>query len=126
VVLRDKGQGGNNPNNKNLEIHFKASNNEGSTFGNTMNLSNNLGLSILPRIVSSNKTVDIIWQYNSNVRVWSTFFTQSLDNGTTFDSVADILTTFSNAPVESQIRILNDNPSVLLNLLVKQIIKYYS
>ncbi len=47
IVWQDNGELGN------FDIFFKASGNEGDTFGSTKNLSNNNGESSVPQIISS-------------------------------------------------------------------------
>jgi hypothetical protein len=44
------------------DIFFKASGNEGSTFGSTKNLSNNDGDSSVPQIISSGDNIYVVWQ----------------------------------------------------------------
>jgi hypothetical protein len=44
------------------DIFFKASGNEGGTFGSTKNLSNNDGDSSVPQIISSGSNIYVVWQ----------------------------------------------------------------
>ncbi len=44
------------------DIFFKASGNEGATFGSTKNLSNNDGDSSVPQIISSGGNIYVVWQ----------------------------------------------------------------
>jgi hypothetical protein len=44
------------------DIFFKASGNEGDTFGSTKNLSNNDGDSSVPQIISSGGNIYVVWQ----------------------------------------------------------------
>jgi len=44
------------------DILFKASGNEGATFGSTKNLSNNDGDSSVPQIISSGGNIYVVWQ----------------------------------------------------------------
>jgi hypothetical protein len=76
VVWRDNTPGNN-------EIFFKASNNNGSTFNEIINLSNNAGASDSPHIAVSDKNVYVVWQDNTpgNDEV---FFSASDNNGSTF------------------------------------------
>ena len=46
----------------NSDVFFRASGNEGSSFGSTKNLSNNDGDSESPQIVSSGDKVYVVWQ----------------------------------------------------------------
>ena len=45
-----------------FDILFKASGNEGATFGSTKNLSNNDGDSSVPQIISSGGNIYVVWQ----------------------------------------------------------------
>jgi hypothetical protein len=47
------------------DILFKASGNEGATFGSTKNLSNNDGDSSVPQIISSGGNIYVVWQDNT-------------------------------------------------------------
>ncbi|MGH9878071.1 MAG: hypothetical protein ACRD5H_10570 [Nitrososphaerales archaeon] len=49
----------------NFEIYFRASNDNGSTFGTTVNLSNNAMGSENPRIVASGNNAYVVWQDKS-------------------------------------------------------------
>jgi hypothetical protein len=55
IVWQDKTPG-------NFDIFFKASGNEGATFGSTKNLSNNDGDSSVPQIISSGGNIYVVWQ----------------------------------------------------------------
>ena len=48
----------------NMEIFFAASNNNGTSFGTSINLSNNAGFSMIPQIVTSGNNVYVTWQDN--------------------------------------------------------------
>ena len=56
IVWQDNGELGN------FDIFFKASGNEGDTFGSTKNLSNNNGESSVPQIISSGGNIYVVWQ----------------------------------------------------------------
>jgi predicted neuraminidase len=55
IVCQDKTPG-------NSDIFFKASGNEGDSFGSTKNLSNNNGESSVPQIISSGGNIYVVWQ----------------------------------------------------------------
>ncbi len=59
IVWQDNGELGN------FDIFFKASGNEGDTFGSTKNLSNNNGESSVPQIISSGGNIYVVWQDNT-------------------------------------------------------------
>ena len=56
IVWQDNGELGN------FDIFFKASGNEGDSFGSTKNLSNNNGESSVPQIISSGGNIYVVWQ----------------------------------------------------------------
>jgi hypothetical protein len=70
----------------NKDIYFKRSVDNGITFGNTINLSNNPGGSLNPRMVASRSTSNlyVVWEHipGNNGEI---FFTRSTDSGQTFE-----------------------------------------
>jgi len=74
----------------NWEIFFRSSNDNGATFGNTVNLSNSAGESGRHRIAVSDNHVYVVWHYNADI-----FFRSSNDNGATFGNTVNL----SNNPV---------------------------
>jgi N,N-dimethylformamidase beta subunit-like, C-terminal len=75
----------------NRDIYFRRSADNGITFGETMNLSDNPGGSLNPSMVASRSTSNlyIVWEHipGNNGEI---FFTRSTDNGETFESPINI------------------------------------
>jgi hypothetical protein len=73
----------------NEDIFFRASNDNGSTFNNVINLSSNAGISDSPRMVVYDKNVYIVWRDNTpgNNEI---FFRASNDNGATFSGLVNL------------------------------------
>ena len=67
----------------NLDIFFAASNNNGTSFGTPINLSNNTGNSEDPQIAASGNNVYVTWQDNTPGNI-DIFFAASNNNGTSF------------------------------------------
>jgi hypothetical protein len=67
------------------EIIFRASNDNGETFGPTINLSNTSGSSVFPQITAVDDNVYVIWKDSTSV-----FFRASIDNGQTFGPVINL------------------------------------
>ncbi len=89
VAYWDENNLGTNP-----EIFFRASNDNGVTFGNTINLSNNQRDSTSAAIAASDNSVYVVWQdsspqnpgpYDGNYRNHDILFRASNDNGVTFN-----------------------------------------
>ncbi len=73
----------------NRQIFFKKSTDGGATFGGTINLSNNHGFSLYPKIDVSGGNINIVWQDNATGN-WDTYYTQSRDNGTVFYGIVNL------------------------------------
>jgi len=75
----------------NRDIYFKRSTDNGNTFGERINLSDNPGASLNPRMVASRSTSNlyVVWEHipGNNGEI---FFTRSTDNGKTFESPINI------------------------------------
>lgn len=56
---------------------FKKSTDGGTTFGSTINLSNNHGFSLYPKIDMSGSNINIVWQDNATGN-WDTNYTHIL------------------------------------------------
>jgi hypothetical protein len=69
------------------DILFKRSTDGGNTFGNTVNLSNDVGDSGLPIIAKSGSNLYILWSDFSNQDI---LFKRSADNGATFASTVNL------------------------------------
>ncbi len=89
VVWQDDSSG-------NKEIYFSRSTDNGATFGNVINLSNNPGESELPQIAASGNNVYVAWRdnafrnYEILPRTYEVLFVASNNNGATFSSAANL------------------------------------
>lgn len=84
----------------NFNIFFIKSTDGGSTFSKPLNLSNDPGLSYLPRIATDGKnSVYVTWTDNSSGN-YNIFFRKSVDGGASFDkpTILDDLKGVSNFP----------------------------
>jgi hypothetical protein len=86
-----------NPNEKNYDIFFKKSEDNGNTFSKPINLSNNPGFSEHPQIAVSKNGVFIVWADNTNSNNTEIMFTKSEDNGTTFSKVINLSNNLQNS-----------------------------
>ena len=89
------------------EIFFRASSDNGTTFGPTINLSNITGLSRNPQIAAVGDNVYVTWDDNT-LGNFEIFFRASDDNGQTFGPTINL----SNNPTDSflpQIAAVGDN-----------------
>src|SRR5215203_2172912 len=68
------------PNEKNYDIYFIKSEDNGNTFSKPINLSNNTGFSEHPQIAVSKKGIFIVWAENTNSNNTEIMFTKSEDN----------------------------------------------
>jgi hypothetical protein len=66
-------------------IYFKRSTDDGCTFGSTIDLGNQKGGSIDPKIAVSGNNVYVVWEHTPGNN-GAIFFTRSTDNGATFSS----------------------------------------
>ena len=67
----------------NIDIFFRASNNNGTSFGTPINLSNNTGISFNPQIAASGNNVYVTW-VDDTPGNFDIFFRASNNNGTSF------------------------------------------
>jgi hypothetical protein len=86
-----------NSNPKNYDIFFTKSEDNGTTFSEPLNVSNNTGFSEHPQIAVSNNGIFIVWADNTDSNNTEIMFTKSEDNGTTFSKVINL----SNNPYNS-------------------------
>ncbi|HEX2408458.1 MAG TPA: sialidase family protein, partial [Nitrososphaeraceae archaeon] len=86
-----------NSNEKNYDIFFKKSEDNGNTFSKPINLSNNPGFSEHPQIAVSKNGVFIVWADNTNSNNTEIMFTKSEDNGTTFSKVINLSNNSQNS-----------------------------
>ena len=74
------------------EILFKSSSNNGTTFGSVVNLSDNSGDSVFPRIALSNNNVYVVWEDKTIDGSGDILFRASSDGGATFGGLKKINT----------------------------------
>src|SRR5918993_5056768 len=86
-----------NSNEKNYDIYFKKSEDQGNTFSKPINLSNNTGFSEHPQIAVSKNGIFIVWADNTNSKNTEIMFTKSLDNRTTFGEVRNLSNNSKNS-----------------------------
>jgi hypothetical protein len=86
-----------NSNPKNYDIFFTKSEDNGTTFSEPLNVSNNTGFSEHPQIAVSKNGIFIVWADNTDSNNTEIMFTKSEDNGTTFSKVINL----SNNPYNS-------------------------
>ena len=84
-----------NPNN--YDIFFTKSEDNGTTFSDPLNLSNNTGFSEHPQIAVSKNGIFVVWADNTDSNNTEIMFTKSENNGTTFSKVMNL----SNNPFNS-------------------------
>jgi len=73
----------------NYDIFIKSSNDNGTTFGSSVNLSNNSGFSEHPQIAAYDNNVYAIWADDTSGNR-EVLFTRSVDNGTRFDKIKNL------------------------------------
>jgi hypothetical protein len=73
----------------NYDIFIKNSNDNGTTFGPSINLSNNSGFSEHPQIAAYDNNVYAIWADDTSGNR-EVLFTRSVDNGTSFDKIKNL------------------------------------
>jgi hypothetical protein len=73
----------------NYDIFMKNSNDNGTTFGSSVNLSNNSGFSEHPQIAAYDNNVYAIWADDTSGNR-EVLFTRSVDNGTSFDKIKNL------------------------------------
>ena len=99
----------NNAQEKYGQVFFTRSTDGGSTFDNTVNLSNKSGWSINPQIaVSQDNNVYVTWTNNAQEKYGQVFFTRSTDGGSTFDNTVN-LSNKSGWSINPQIAVSQDN-----------------
>src|SRR5215208_7379307 len=79
------------------EVKFAKSADNGATFTNARNLSNNTGISFDPRIAVSGSNVYVVWEDTTAAVSSDILLARSTNNGATFGVVQNL----SNSPVES-------------------------
>src|ERR671917_2078997 len=95
----------------NYDIFIKSSNDNGTTFGTSVNLSNNSGFSEHPQIATYDNNVYAIWADDTSGDR-EVLFTRSEDNGTTFDKIKNLSNNTSDS-FNQEIAVFGDNVYVV-------------
>src|SRR5215207_7055898 len=95
----------------NGDIYFKRSVDNGTSFGNTENLSNDNGKSYGAQIVISGNNIYVVWADDSTGN-GDIYFKRSVDNGTSFGSTQNLSTNPGNSTA-AQIATFQDNVYVV-------------
>ena len=82
---------------KNYDIYFKKSEDQGNTFSKPINLSNNTGFSEHPQIAVSKNGIFIVWADNTDSNNTEIMFTKSIDDGTAFSKVINLSNNSKNS-----------------------------
>ncbi len=102
-VWEDTGSGGNN------DILFAKSTDNGATFGNVTNLSNNAGESINPKIAAFRNNVYVAWEDTGSGGNNDILFAKSTDNGATFGNVTTNLSNNTGESINPQMYASGNN-----------------
>ena len=81
----------------NRDIFFVASNNNGTSFGNPINLSNNAGVSSFPQIAAIGNNVYVTWHDNTPAGNLDILFASSNNNGTSFGTPINLSNNVGNS-----------------------------
>jgi hypothetical protein len=95
----------------NYDIFIKSSNDNGTTFGSPINLSENPGFSEHPQIAAYDNNVYAIWADDTSGKR-EVFFTRSEDNGTSFDKIKNVSNNTSDS-FNQEIAVFGDNVYVV-------------
>jgi hypothetical protein len=90
VVWRDMRDG-------NMEIYYKRSNDNGTTWGADMRITNTPSVSSYPKVSSSGSTLHLVWQDISG-SFFELFYKRSSDGGITWSSETQLTTHTSGVP----------------------------
>ena len=100
------------PNEKNYDIFFIKSEDNGTTFSKPINLSNNSGFSEHPQIAISKNGIFVVWGDNTDSNNTEIMFTKSEDNGTTFSKPINLSNSLQNSN-NQEISASNENVYVV-------------
>jgi hypothetical protein len=100
------------PNEKNYDIIFTKSEDNGTTFSKPINLSNNTGFSEHPQIALSKNGIFVVWGHNTDSNNTEIMFTKSEDNGTTFSKPINLSNNLQNSN-NQEISAFNENVYVV-------------
>jgi hypothetical protein len=95
---------------RNNDIFFRASTDNGSTFGSTINLSNNSKSSLGSQVAAQGTNVYVAWQDDAGIE--DVLFRASTDNGSTFSSVTNLSST-SGSSIGPQLASYGTNAYVI-------------
>ncbi|HZB81172.1 MAG TPA: sialidase family protein [Nitrososphaera sp.] len=95
----------------NYDIFIKSSNDNGTTFGSPVNLSNNPGFSEHPQISAYDNNIYAIWADDTTGNR-EVLFTRSEDNGTNFDKIKNLSNNTSDS-FNQEIAVFGDNVYVV-------------
>jgi hypothetical protein len=95
----------------NYDIFIKTSNDNGTTFGTTVNLSNNPGFSEHPQIATHGNNVYAIWADDSSGNR-EVLFTRSQDKGISFESISNLSNNTSDS-FNQEIAVFGDDVYVV-------------
>ena len=95
----------------NYDIFIKSSNDNGTTFGSPVNLSDNFGFSEHPQIAAYDNNVYAIWADDTSGNR-EVLFTRSEDNGTSFDQIKNLSNNTSDS-FNQEIAVFGDNVYVV-------------
>jgi hypothetical protein len=99
------------PGYRNYDIFIKSSNDNGTTFGSSINLSENPGFSEHPQIAAYDNSVYAIWADDTSGNR-ELLFTRSEDNGTSFDKIKNLSNNTSDS-FNQEIAVFGDNVYVV-------------
>src|ERR687885_344828 len=97
--------------NRNYDIFVKNSDDNGTTFGPPINLSNNPGFSEHPQIAAYGNNLYVIWADNTSGNR-EVLFTKSIDNGRSFGSIKNLSNNTSDS-FNQEIAAFGDNVYVI-------------
>jgi hypothetical protein len=100
------------PDEKNYDIFFIKSEDNGTTFSKPVNLSNNTGFSEHPQIAMTKNGIFVIWGDNTDSNNTEIMFTKSEDNGTTFSKPVNLSNSLQNSN-NQEISAFNENVYVV-------------
>jgi hypothetical protein len=99
------------PGSTNYDIFIKSSNDNGTTFGSPVNLSDNSGFSEHPQIAAYDNNVYAIWADDTSGNR-EVLFTRSEDNSTSFEKIKNLSNTTSDS-FNQEIAVFGDNVYVV-------------
>jgi len=96
------------------EILFRRSIDEGKTFEGVVNLSDNAGGSLLPRVAAAGSEVYVVWEDDTGtLGVTDILFRRSLDQGETWDTTINLSNTPSKSSSSPAIAVTGPNVYVV-------------